>query len=115
MKVHTRNKRAPQKKAPHLVCGGGLLGVLVLPVPQEAGEPDADAAVGLLRDLSDGRLVDGRLGQVGALHLPHLAVVRGARKERGPEGSVSKKGTPKKRPPARGYSSVACRIWRRRM
>lgn len=29
-----------------------------------------------MRDLSDGRLVDGRLGQVGALHFPNLAFVR---------------------------------------
>lgn len=56
----------------YLVRGGGLLGVLVFPLPKKAREPDADAAVWLLSDLSDGSLVHGGLGQIRALHLPHL-------------------------------------------
>lgn len=43
----------------YLVGSGSLLGVLILSFPKKAGEPDADAAVWLLSDLSDGGLVDG--------------------------------------------------------
>lgn len=57
-------------RRPNLVRGGSLFRVLVCSLSKQPRKSDADAAV--LLELAYRCLVDGRLGQIGALHLPNL-------------------------------------------
>lgn len=54
----------------HLIGSGGLLWILIVPFPQQTREPDANTSVSF--QLPNTCPVHGRLGEVGAFHLPNL-------------------------------------------